>query len=78
MSWPAAFLAAVIVVSGLSYHYLLVTHGEDPLQAAQYLLVIAVPLIALILPASSIGAAARAVCRVLALVLGKLGDGDPR
>lgn len=78
VSWPAAFLASVIVVAGLFYHYMLVMHGVDPVRAASYLLLIEVPLVALVLPASSVGSAVRAACSVLGLVFGKLGDGGPR
>lgn len=75
ISWPAAFLASVIVTSSFCYHYLLVRQGVDPVQAVQYLLFITVPLVALILPASSAAAAARAVLRALSSILGSLGGG---
>ncbi|MER7450421.1 hypothetical protein ABTW96_09040 [Nocardia beijingensis] len=75
MSWPAAFLASVIVVAGFCYHYMLINRGIDPMQAVQYLMMIEIPLVALVLPVSSVGAAARAVCRVLSRAFGNLGGG---
>ncbi|MEV0360641.1 hypothetical protein AB0H71_31755 [Nocardia sp. NPDC050697] len=73
VSWPSAFLASVIVIGGLSYHYLSVERGVDPVQALRYLLVIAVPLVVLVLPASSAGAAVRALCRFLGVILASAG-----
>ncbi|MEV6071850.1 hypothetical protein AB0L82_35375 [Nocardia sp. NPDC052001] len=75
VSWPSAFLGAVIVVAGLCYHYLLILHGMDPTHASYYLLSTAVPLTALVLPTSSVGAVTRSVCRAAAVVLGRIGNG---
>ncbi|MFE3195913.1 hypothetical protein ACFXHA_43425 [Nocardia sp. NPDC059240] len=75
VSWPVAVLASVVVVAGLGYHYLLIMHGIAPAQATRDLLTTAVPLVALVLPASSLGTAARTLCRAAATILGKIGSG---
>ncbi|OXR40234.1 hypothetical protein B7C42_07659 [Nocardia cerradoensis] len=65
----------MIVVAGLCYHYLLVMRGVDPVRAVEYLMMIAVPLTAIVLPASSIGAAVRMACQLLGTAFGALGGG---
>ncbi|MEV0048766.1 hypothetical protein AB0H60_35605 [Nocardia rhamnosiphila] len=75
LSWPEAFLAAVIVLAGFTYHYLSVKQGTDPTQAVRYLMAIAVPLVALVLPSTVLGGATRAVCRALGAVFSNLGNG---
>ncbi|WP_433527750.1 hypothetical protein ACQPZ2_44225 (plasmid) [Nocardia pseudovaccinii] len=75
VSWPAAFLASVVVVASFSYHYMLITHGVDPLRAVQYLMAIVVPVTVLVLPSSAVGAGTRAVFRFLGAVFGNLGGG---
>ncbi|MFE3447069.1 hypothetical protein ACFXNW_28890 [Nocardia sp. NPDC059180] len=78
LSWPEAFLAAVIVLAGFTYHYLSVRQGTDPAQAVRYLIAIAVPLVALVLPSTVLGGATRAVCRALGAVFSNLGNGGTR
>ncbi|WP_216363054.1 hypothetical protein, partial [Nocardia farcinica] len=78
VSWPAAFLTSVIVLGGFCYHYLSVGRGADPVQALYYLLVIAVPLTVLVLPASSAGAAARSICRMLSALFASMSGGGAR
>lgn len=75
LSWPEAFLATTVVVASFGYHYLLISHGTDPATAVRYVLMIAAPLVALILPGSVLGSGARSVCRAAAAVLTHLGGG---
>ncbi|MFI6170076.1 hypothetical protein ACIBCN_25065 [Nocardia sp. NPDC051052] len=78
VSWPSAFLTAVIVVAGLGYHFMLVARGVEPERAVKYLMMIAIPLVSLALPSSAAGIAVRTVCRLLGSALGAQGSGGAR
>lgn len=70
LSWPEAFLTAIIVVAGFASHVFLVSHGTAPGDAVKSLMAIAIPLVALVLPNAVLGALARGVRRALIASIG--------
>lgn len=70
LSWPEAFLTAIIVVAGFASHVFLVSHGTTPGEAVKSLMAIAIPLVALVLPNAVLGALARGLRRALIASVG--------
>ncbi|MFI9411616.1 hypothetical protein [Nocardia gamkensis] len=69
LSWQGA----VLVLGGMGYSYLQLLHGVDPGEATTNTLMIEMPLIGLVLPASSVGAGAREVLHRVGVVLQRPG-----
>lgn len=72
-TWPAATLAAVVVIAGLAFGALMIRQGIDPCRAVRLTLAIAIPLVVTVFAVSSIGPSARRVCRAFGDVLQGVG-----